>query len=115
MLVMSRRYSVMAVIILGILLSIFDTSSGTPRIIWLGVPLVCFAVLIGEGITGIIHCGYRDRNWILVSSIVLLVCSIITLIFGTKAAHVFAGLGAEHAGPSHGPRPDRRRGTVDRA
>ncbi len=96
MLAVSRRYSVMFIFALGVVLLVFDTFSGVARIIWLTVPVLCCAVLIGEGIEGIIHCGYSDRKWILASSIVLLACAIVALLFGTKATHVFAGLGSRY-------------------
>ncbi len=94
MLAASRRYRVFAVIFLGIVLSIFDSFTGTPRIIWLSIPLLCCSAVIGEGIEGIIHCGYSDRKWVLASAVLLLICGITALLFGTKATHVFAGLGA---------------------
>jgi hypothetical protein len=94
MLAASRRYSVMFIFALGAALLVFDSFSGVARIIWLTVPLLCCAVLIGEGIEGVIHCGYNDRRWILASSILLLACAVVTLLFGTKATHIFAGLGS---------------------
>jgi len=94
MLMAARRYSVMFIFALGVALLVFDSFSSAARIIWLTVPLLCCAVLIGEGIEGIIHCGYSDRKWVLASAIVLLACAIVTLLLGTKATHVFAGLGS---------------------
>jgi hypothetical protein len=96
MLFAARRYSIMVIFASGVVLLLFDSFSGAARIIWLTVPLLCCSVLIGEGIEGIIHCGYSDRKWILASAVVLLACAIITLIFGTKASHVFAGLGLRY-------------------
>jgi hypothetical protein len=94
MLIAARRYGVAVIFVIGMVLSIFDSFSGAPRIIWLTVPLLCCSVLIGEGIEGIIHCGYSDRRWILASAIVLLSCAIAALILGTKATRIFAGLGS---------------------
>jgi len=94
MLTAARRYGVMAVFVIGVMLSILDSFSGVARIIWLTVPLLCCSVLIGEGIEGIIHCGYSDRRWILASAIVLLSYAIVALLFGAKGTHVFAGLGS---------------------
>ncbi len=94
MLTAARRYGVVVVFVVGVVLSIFDSFSGAARIIWLTVPLLCCSVLIGEGTEGIIHCGYSDRKWILASAIVLLSCAIVALLFGTKATRIFAGLGA---------------------
>jgi hypothetical protein len=96
MLFAARRYSVMVVFALGIVLLLFDSFSGAARIIWLTIPLLCCSVLIGEGTEGIIHCGYSDRKWILASAIVLLVCAAVTLLFGIRATHIFAGLGAKY-------------------
>jgi hypothetical protein len=97
MLVAARRYSVMVIFALGIVLLLFDSISGAARIIWLTVPLLCCSVLIGEGIEGIIHCGYSDRRWILASAFVLLLCGITVLLFGTKATDIFAGFGGKYA------------------
>lgn len=94
MLVAARRYSVMVIFALGVILLLFDSFSGAARAIWLSVPLLCCAVLAGEGLEGIIHCGYSDRKWVLASATVLLACAITTLIFGTRATRVFAGLGS---------------------
>jgi hypothetical protein len=105
MLFAARRYSVMAIFVIGVVLSIFDSFSdklqinsfiGAPPIIWLTIPLLCCSVLLGEGTEGIIHCGYSDRKWILASAIVLLVCAAVTLFFGIRATHIFAGLGAKY-------------------
>jgi hypothetical protein len=94
MLIAARRYSVMAVFVIGAAMTVFDSFSGAARIIWLAVPLLCCSVLIGQGTEGIIHCGYSDRRWMLASAIVLLCCAAAALIFGTEATHIFAGLGA---------------------
>lgn len=96
MLFAARRYSVMFIFALGVSLLLFDSFSGAARIIWLTVPLLCCSVLIGEGIEGIIHCGYSDRKWILASAVVLPACAVVALLFGTKATHIFAGLGAKY-------------------
>lgn len=94
MLLASRRYSAIVIFAIGVALLLFDSVSGAAPIIWLTVPLLCCAVLIGEGIEGIIHSGYSDRKWILASAAVLLACAIVSLIFGTRTTHIFAGLGA---------------------
>lgn len=98
MLIASRRYSVMAVFLIGVLLSIFDCVSGTARVMWLSVPLLCCCVLTGEGIEGLIHCGYRDRKWVLASGIVLLVCAVVSLLYAVKAAEVIFGFGMGYTG-----------------
>jgi hypothetical protein len=50
--------------------------------------------VIGAGIEGIMHCGYSDRKWVLVSAVFLMICGIVVLVFGTKATHIVAGLGS---------------------
>ena len=97
MLIAARRYGVMIILGLGIVLaccnSIFDISP----LIWLTIPMLCCSILAGEGLHALAGAGYADRKWLLAISIIMGILSIVTLLLATKYFSVFAGLGAKPA------------------
>jgi len=96
-LVVGRRFGVMAIAVLGIVLAYGNFISTVSPIIWLCIPLLVGSVSIGVGMQGLIYAGYADRIWIILTTIVLGAFAIVTLLLATKYFQAFLGLGANYA------------------
>jgi hypothetical protein len=97
MLVAGRRFGVMAIAVLGIVLAYGNFISTVSPIIWLCIPLLVGSVSVGVGMQGLICAGYADRIWIILTTMVLGVLAIVMLLLATKYFQVFLGLGANSA------------------
>jgi hypothetical protein len=100
MMLAARRYSVIIIIVLGVVLSFCDAFNSyieVSPIMWLTVPLLCCSVLIGEGMQGLASAGFADRVWILVTVAVMAALAIVTLLLATKYFQTFLGLGSGYA------------------
>jgi hypothetical protein len=100
MLFAARRYSIMIIIISGIILTFcdsFNSRFGISPLIWLSIPTLCFSVIIGVGFQGLSSSGFADRKWILSAAIVLGVLAIVTLLFATEYFQVFLSLADGYA------------------
>ncbi|MCP4262839.1 MAG: hypothetical protein GY774_35820 [Planctomycetes bacterium] len=100
MLLAVRRYSVMIIIALGVVLSFCDAFNSyveVSPIMWLTVPVLCCSVLIAEGMQGLASAGFADRVWILVTTAVMAALAILTLLLATKYFQTFLGLGSGYA------------------
>jgi hypothetical protein len=100
MMLAARRYSVIIIIVLGVILSFCDAFNSyieVSPIMWLTVPVLCCSVLIGEGMQGLASAGFADRAWILVTTTVMAVLAILTLLLATKYFQTFLGLGSGYA------------------
>jgi hypothetical protein len=100
MLIKARRYSIMGIILTGIVLvfcnSLNSRLSISP-IFWLAIPTLCFSVILGAGFQGLASSGFADRKWILANAIVLGSLTIVTLLLATKYFQVFLSLGDGYA------------------
>jgi len=96
-LVAGRRFGVMAIAVLGIVLAYGNFISTVSPIIWLCIPLLVGSVSIGVGMQGLIYAGYADRIWIILTTMVLGAFAIVTLLLATKYFQAFLGLGANCA------------------
>ncbi len=100
MLVAARRYSIMTIIVSGIILTFWDSLNfrlGISPLIWLSIPALCFSVIIGAGFQGLSSTGFGDRKWILAAAIILGVLAIVTLLLATKYFQVFLSLADGYA------------------
>jgi len=100
MMLAARRYSVIVIIFLGVILSFYDAFNSyveVSPVIWLTVPVLCCSVLIGEGMQGFASAGFADRVWILATVAIMAALSIVTLLLATKYFQTFLGLGAGYA------------------
>lgn len=100
LLITARRYGIMAVIVIGIILpfcgpvnSILEVSP----IIWLTISMLCCSIVIGVGLQGFVWAGHADRKWILAATIVMGALAIVTLLLATKYFQTFMGLGSGYA------------------
>jgi hypothetical protein len=100
MMMAAKRYSVIIIIVLGVVLSFFDSFNAyieVSPIMWLTVPVLCCSVLIGEGMQGLASAGFADRAWILITTAVMAALAILTLLLATKYFQTFLGLGSGYA------------------
>ncbi len=105
MMVKSRRYGVMLVLVLGLALA-FGNAYLPPAhtawltvspILWLSIPLVVLSVLTGVGYQGLIEAGPSDRKWVLAAGIVLGSLAIASLLLATQYFQAFLSLADGHA------------------
>ena len=96
MLFAARRFGVMIIFSLGLILSFCNSLFSVSPIIWLAIPVLCCSVLIGAGMQGLVSAGYTDRKWVLATVMIMAVLSIAVLLLATKYTNTFAGLGSEY-------------------
>ncbi len=84
MVLKARRYAIMAVFAGGVVLFLVRPVWAVSPVIWLAFPMLCCAVVAGEGIQGVLVAGHGDRRWILLGMIVEGVLAIISLLLATK-------------------------------
>ncbi|MDD5064723.1 MAG: hypothetical protein PHQ35_08215 [Phycisphaerae bacterium] len=97
MLFAARRWSVLIIFCLGVILASCQPLFGVSPIIWLSFSVLCCSILIGAGLQGLCSAGLSDRRWILLSMAFMAGLAIVTLLQATKYFQVFAGLGDEYA------------------
>ena len=100
MMLAARRYSVIIIIVLGVVLSFCDALNSyveVSPVMWLTVPVLCCSVLIAEGMQGLASAGFADRVWILITAAVMAALAIVTLLLATKYFQTFLGLGSGYA------------------
>jgi hypothetical protein len=97
MLFAARRFSILIIFCLGVILASCRPLLGVSPIIWLSFPVLCCSIITGAGLQGLCSAGLADRRWILVSTAFMAGLSIVTLLLATKFFQMFAGLGDKYA------------------
>jgi hypothetical protein len=101
----ARRYNLLVVLLIGLLLA-FSKSFVQPRhmallgvspVLWLSIPLAWCAVLSGIGLQGLLEAGFTDRKWLLLAVAILSALSIVNLFLATKYFQVLCGLADGYA------------------
>ncbi len=101
----ARRYSILVVLLAGLLLTFGKPLLGSQIVAWLGVspllwlsiPLAWCAVLSGIGFQGLIEAGPADKKWVLAAAITLGVLAILALLLAARCFQVALGLGDGYA------------------
>jgi len=93
MLIAARRYVVMAIIVLAVILSFAESLLGVSPVVWLLVAVLCCSILAGAGMQGLICAGFGDKKWILFSMVVSGALAIAALLLATECFQVFLGMG----------------------
>jgi hypothetical protein len=97
MLLVARRFSILIIFGLGVILASCRVLLGVSPIIWLSFSILCCSIIIGAGMQGLCSAGLADRRWILLSMALMAGLSIVTLLQATKYFQVFAGFGDKYA------------------
>ena len=96
MLVAARRFGILAIFAVGVILGFCNPVFNVSPIIWLTIPLLCCSILIGAGMEGIVCTDFADRKLLLATAAVMAALSIVTLLLATECFQIFAGLGAKY-------------------
>jgi hypothetical protein len=97
MLFAARRFSILIIFCLGVILASCRPLLGVSPIIWLSFSVLCCSIIIGAGLQGLCSAGLSDRRWILLSMAFMAGLSIVALLQATKYFQVFMGFGDECA------------------
>ncbi len=97
MMVAARRLGSIMICVIGIVLAFCGPILEVSPILWWSFPMLGCAVLISEGIQGLVFAGYSDRKWIILAMVSMLTLAIVTLLAATKFQGIFAGLGKDYA------------------
>jgi len=97
MLLVARRFAVLAILAIGIVLAFCSSFFQVSPIIWLAFPVLCSSVIIGEGMQGLVLADPADRKWVLVTAMIMGTLSAVTLLQASRHFEIFAGLGTEYA------------------
>lgn len=105
MMVKARRYGLLLMAAGGLALSLCKSYLGPGAVVWLGVspilwlsiPMVCFALLAGLGLQGFLEAGFSDRKWILAALMSAAALAIVTLLLAAKYFQVVFGLADGYA------------------
>ena len=97
MLLAARRFSIIMILTIGIILAFCDSFFGISPIIWFTMPMLCCSVLVGAGMQGLASAGFADRGWVLAAAAIMCTLAIVTLLLATKYFQTFLGLGAGYA------------------
>jgi len=93
MLVIARRYAVMAILAVTVTLAFVDSLLGVSPIVWLLVAVLCCSIVAGAGMQGLVSAGFRDKKWILFAAAVAAALAIVALLLATECFQVALGLG----------------------
>jgi hypothetical protein len=97
MLFAARRFSILIIFSLGIVLAFCRPLFDISPIIWLSISILCCSIIFGAGLQGLCSAGLADRRWILLSTAFTASLAIVTLLQATKYFQVFAGFGDKYA------------------
>ncbi|MCK4752130.1 MAG: hypothetical protein KAS75_01695 [Planctomycetes bacterium] len=97
MLLMARRFGIMVILCIGVILAFCSLGLNISPIMWLTIPVLCCAILIGAGTDGLAFAGSSDRKWIFASALIMAALSATTFFLAMKYRNTFAGLGLNHA------------------
>lgn len=98
MLFAARRYGVVIILAVGVVLASCESFLDVSPIIWLAVPLLCCSILIGAGIQGLACAGFADRKWILANVIIMGMLTIVTLLLAIRYSQTFLALKLGYGG-----------------
>ncbi len=79
MLLAARRFGILAILSVGLALGFCCCILHVSPIIWLAIPLLCGAILVGAGMQAVTAAGFADRMWLLGTALVMALLSLLTL------------------------------------
>ncbi len=90
MLILARRFGIILILLAGLVFAFSKSFLQVSPLMWATIPMLGFAVIIGEGIQGLAEAGFSDRKWVLVSAMVLAGLSIVMTILSAKYSAAFS-------------------------
>ncbi len=105
MMITARRYSLLLLLALGLVLAYSQSFlswaqvawlNGAP-VVWLSLPMVSLAVLAGIGLQGLVEAGSSDKKWLLIAAAAEAVLAIVMLLLATKYFQVIFHLADPYA------------------
>jgi hypothetical protein len=94
MLIKARRVGAFLIIIAGITGCLSNPILGVSPIIWLTTSFVCFAILVGAGIDGLVLAGKADRDWLFAGIAIMLFAALFLILAAKEFFPAFSALGA---------------------
>lgn len=79
MLLAARRFGILAILCVGLVLGFCCCILHVSPIIWLVIPLLCGSILVGAGMQAVTAAGFADRMWLLGTALVMALLSLLTL------------------------------------
>lgn len=101
----ARRFNILVVPLIGLLMAFsrtfFDAAQiawlGVSPLLWLSIPLTWCAVLTGIGLQGLLEAGFADRKWIGIAAAILCALAIVTLFLAAQYFQILFGLADGYA------------------
>jgi len=90
MLLAAKRYGILLILSMGLVLGFSNSFLEVTSIMWVTIPVLGFALIIGEGMQGLVETGFSDRKWVLATAIVLAGLSIVMTILSAKYSAAFS-------------------------
>jgi hypothetical protein len=90
MLILARRFGIILILLAGLVFAFSKSFLQVSPLMWATIPVLGFAVIIGEGMQGLVEAGFSDRKWVLVSAVVLAGLSIVMTILSAKYSAAFS-------------------------
>jgi hypothetical protein len=97
----ARRYGILLIAAIGLVLafsrSFLDAGRiawlGISPILWLSIPMLWCGVVCGIGLHGLVEAGPADKKWILAAIVLLGILAIVSLLLVAKCFQAFLGVG----------------------
>ena len=90
MLLAAKRHGILVILLTGLVLGFSNAFFNVTPIMWVTIPTLGCAIIIGEGIQGLTDAGFSDRKWVLTTAIILAALSILQTALAAKFAAAFS-------------------------
>lgn len=90
MMILAKRFGILLILLAGLVFALSKSFLEVSPLMWATIPVLGFAVIIGEGMQGIVEAGFSDRKWVLAATMVLAIFSIALTILSVKVSPAFS-------------------------
>ena len=97
MLIRIRRLAVTFVLIAGLVLAFCEPVFGVSPIIWTALPVLCFAILAGAGLQGLVWSTAADKKYVLICGLIMAALTIFTSAMAMKGSNIFFNIAVMYA------------------
>lgn len=95
MMLAAKRYGIVTIFCAGAVLAFCNPILNVSPVIWLAIPILCGAVIIGVGLQGLLTAGLGDKGQLLVTTLIMATLAIMTAIMSVKYANTTPIIGTE--------------------